>query len=169
MNPDAKQATKITAKRVEKHPRSNLSCNKLGYCRLRKVVAVSTLCHKICSCCTFYLPMIRVWSDSHIIYQIRRLYSCIFHQPDLLHDRFERGWQNTWHFFSLFLVLLHLYTVYPSPRSQLWILTIRNWSMSKERNVWWKRQITLLSMRALACFRLRESRVHEIEKAWTRK
>ena len=115
MNPDAKQATKIPAKRVEKHPRSNLSCNKLGYCRLRKVVAVSTLCHKICSCCTFYLPMIRVWSDSHIIYQIRRLYSCIFHQPDLLHDRFERGWQNTYISFlcSSFYCTFILYTPHP--------------------------------------------------------
>ena len=51
----------ITAKRVEKrccefyHPRSNQSCNQLGCCRLRKVVAESRE--------YFY----RVWRDSRVI------------------------------------------------------------------------------------------------------
>ena len=151
-----KRATKIVAKRVEKHPRSNLSCNKLGSCRLRNVVAESTLCHKICTGLYILLaddPCLE-WLPYNFIQSEVSIWTCVAEYVT-----------------SLFFVprFLYLYTVYPSAKSQLWILIIWNWSMSKERNVCWKRQMTLLSMRVLACLKLRESRVHEIEKARTRK
>ena len=61
---------------------SNLSCSKSGYCRLRKVVAISrekffSFCDTICKCCVFYRPNANlfcskwldyhVWRDSRII------------------------------------------------------------------------------------------------------
>lgn len=76
----------IAVKRVEKrcsafyHPQSNMSCNKSGCCRFRKVVAeiesCSTFCNEICTCSEFYRlkanlfaenDATRVWRDSCVI------------------------------------------------------------------------------------------------------
>ena len=56
----------IAVKRVEMRRRafyqspSNMSCNKSGCCKLRKLLqkieSYSTFCNKICTCCVFYQP-----------------------------------------------------------------------------------------------------------------
>ena len=111
---------------------------------LQKVESNSTFCNKMFTCCTFYPHKANLfcnkWRKSRVIpayfYPIRSEYSRNLQQPDLLQDRFERGWQNTQYRFSSSFVVVFCYLTYGSVNcelrdstyQELWIKSTYQWS-----------------------------------------